>query len=191
MGKITRLVLCGSAGVGKTSFMKQMLHTEEQLVYPTIEDTYMIQVDTERGVKETVKVIDTRGDLWSSAATFPSHYFNFADGFVLMYSNTDPESFRCVESIKKELDRARDKKDVFVVVVATKTDLKSQRDVDTKVVSTWVAKEKVKRFETSIFNKKRLPEALIYICSKMTQPASKTTLLGSSRRLLKQQSSDA
>lgn len=191
MGKITRLVLCGSSGAGKTSFMNRMLYGEtNQPVYKTIEDTYMIQIDTERGVKETVKVIDTNGYNWTTPSQFPYHYFNFADGFVLMYSTSDSESFKCIQNIKKELDKMRDKKDIFVVVVGIKLDTNLEATYMDKIISSWVTKERIKRFEASLSNKKQLSEPFVYICSKMTQSSTKTTLLGSSRRLLKQQSSE-
>ena len=198
MGKITRIVLCGSENVGKTSYVNRLINPQPQLgdciCYPTIEDFYMVNVDTDRGAKELVKLIDTSGSAWSKPQpNFPSCYFNFADGFILFYDSCNLESFKCVETIKKELDKMRDKKDVHVVLVATKTDLmtSSPTKVDSKLINAWMTKEKIKRFEVSVFNnRKNLCDVLIYLVSKMNQPPQKTTLLGS-RRLLKQQSSDA
>jgi len=198
MGKITRVVLCGSESVGKTSYVNRLINPQPQTgddtCYPTIEDFYMVNVETDRGVKELVKIIDTSGSAWSKQQPgFPSHYFNFADGFIIFYDSCNLKSFKCVETIKKELDKVRDKKDVHVVLVATKTDLmtSSETKIDSKLVNSWTTKEKLKRFEVSIYNKRSsLCQVLMYLVNKMNQPPQKTTLLGS-RRLLKQQSSDA
>ena len=42
----------------------------------------------------------------------PKHYFSFADGFVLVYSVNNLESFQRVELLKKEIDKFKDKKEV-------------------------------------------------------------------------------
>ena len=184
MGKISRLVACGLSGVGKTSILEHLIYgnnidNDNNEPYKTIEDTYLAQVDTDRGVKETIKVVDTCGDDWSDPQSYPKHYFNFGDGFILVYSITSKESFACVESIKKELEKCR--KDAFVVVVGNKSDQQEHRQVDASAVSSYVSKEKVKHFEVSKCNKKLLAEPFVYITSKMTQPPAKSTILGRGR----------
>ena len=181
MGKISRLVACGLSGVGKTSILEHMIYgdIDSDKPYKTIEDTYLAQVDTDRGVKETIKIVDTCGDDWSEPQSFPKHYFNFGDGFVLVYSITNKDSFTCVENIKKELEKCR--KDIFIVIIGNKSDQQEQRQVETTLVSNYVSKEKVKHFEVSVYNRKLLAEPFVYITSKMTQPPAKSTILGRGR----------
>jgi len=185
MGKISRLVACGLSGVGKTAILEHLIYgnIDNNEPYKTIEDTYLAQVDTDRGVKETIKVVDTCGDDWCDPQSYPKHYFNFGDGFILVYSITSKESFICVENIKKELEKCR--KDAFIVMVGNKSDQQELRQVDTSLVSSYVSKEKVKHFEVSKCNKKLLAEPFVYITSKMTQPPAKSTILGRGR--IKQQ----
>ena len=187
MGKTVRLVVCGASDTGKTAILENLIYGENAQVvqYKTIEDTYLAQIDTERGVKETVKIHDTPGSECSTT-TFPKHYLHFGEGFVLVYSITSQFSFNCVEYIKKEIDRTREKKDVSVIVIGNKSDLQSDREVTLTQAQNWAAKEKVRLFETTIKNRKSLAEPFMYICSRMTQPPAKTTLLGA--RKIKQQS---
>lgn len=78
----------------------------------TLEDIYIGSVETDRGTREQVRFYDTRG--LRDGVEFPRHYFGFADGFVLVYSIDSKESFKRMESLKKEIDRCRDKKEVRV-----------------------------------------------------------------------------
>ena len=190
MGKIVRLVICGAANVGKTAMLENMIYGEHahDVQYTTIEDTYLAQVDTDRGVKETVKIHDTPGSECTSTS-FPKHYLHYGEGFVLVYNITDRSSFSCMENVKKEIDKTREKKDVSVVVIGNKTDLQADRKIDYTLAQSWAQKEKVKLFETTIKNRKSLAEPFIYICSKMTQPPTKSTILGA-RRARQQQSMD-
>lgn len=76
----------------------------------TMEDVYMASVETDRGVKEQLHLYDTRG--LQEGVDLPKHYFSFADGFVLVYSVNNLESFQRVELLKKEIDKFKDKKEV-------------------------------------------------------------------------------
>lgn len=76
----------------------------------TMEDVYLASVETDRGVKEQLRLYDTRG--LQEGVELPKHYFSVADGFVLVYAVTSLESFQRVELLKKEIDVFRDKKEV-------------------------------------------------------------------------------
>lgn len=76
----------------------------------TMEDVYLASVETDRGVKEQLRLYDTRG--LQEGVELPKHYFSVADGFVLVYAVTSLEAFQRVELLKKEIDVFRDKKEV-------------------------------------------------------------------------------
>ncbi|XP_065522142.1 NF-kappa-B inhibitor-interacting Ras-like protein 1 isoform X2 [Lathamus discolor] len=90
-----------------------------------MEDVYLASVETDRGVKEQLRLYDTRG--LQEGVEVPKHYFSVADGFVLVYAVTSLEAFQRVELLKKEIDVFRDKKEVTVIVLGNKTDLVDQR----------------------------------------------------------------
>lgn len=69
----------------------------------------MASVETDRGVKEQLRLYDTKG--LHDGQDLPKHYYSVADGFVLVYSIDNLESFRRVDVVKKEIDKSRDKKE--------------------------------------------------------------------------------
>lgn len=75
----------------------------------TQEDVYVASVETDRGVKEQLRLYDTKG--LHDGQDLPKHYYSVADGFVLVYSIDSLESFRRVDTVKKEIDKSRDKKE--------------------------------------------------------------------------------
>lgn len=77
----------------------------------TQEDIYVGSIETDRGVREQVRFYDTRG--LRDGAELPRHCFSCTDGFVLVYSTDSRESFQRVEMLKKEIDKSKDKKEVW------------------------------------------------------------------------------
>ncbi|KAM5232292.1 NF-kappa-B inhibitor-interacting Ras-like protein 1 isoform 6-T6 [Hipposideros larvatus] len=120
----------------------------------TMEDVYMASVETDRGVKEQLHLYDTRG--LQEGVELPKHYFSFADGFVLVYSVNNLESFQRVELLKKEIDKFKDKKEVAIVVLGNKIDLSEQRQVDADVAQQWAKSEKVRLWEIALHLNHRL-----------------------------------
>ncbi|XP_071417182.1 NF-kappa-B inhibitor-interacting Ras-like protein 1 isoform X3 [Pithys albifrons albifrons] len=139
MGKGYKVVVCGMASVGKTAILEQLLygkHTVDLLPHistaifggleegATMEDVYLASVETDKGMKEQLRLYDTRG--LQEGVELPKHYFSVADGFVLVYAVTSLEAFQRVELLKKEIDVFRDKKEVTVIALGNKTDLLDQ-----------------------------------------------------------------
>ncbi|XP_062071245.1 NF-kappa-B inhibitor-interacting Ras-like protein 1 isoform X2 [Lepus europaeus] len=138
----------------------------------TMEDVYMASVETDRGVKEQLHLYDTRG--LQEGVELPKHYFSFADGFVLVYSVNNLESFQRVELLKKEIDKFKDKKEVAIVVLGNKTDLSEQRQVDAEVAQQWARSEKVRLWEVTATDRRTLIEPFMLLASKLSQPQSKS-----------------
>ncbi|KAI8483949.1 NF-kappa-B inhibitor-interacting Ras-like protein 1 [Branchiostoma belcheri] len=175
MGKTSKVVVCGQLLSGKTAVLEQLIygnHTAGTQLFPTIEDIYVANIETDRGVREKIRFYDTAG-LSSANAELPKHYITLADGFVLVYSTTDRESFKRIDLLKRDIDAAREKKEVTVVVVGTKTDLKD-RKVELREAQNWAQKEKVRLFEVSVKDRKTLMDPFVFLASKMTQPQTKS-----------------
>ncbi|XP_038610095.1 NF-kappa-B inhibitor-interacting Ras-like protein 2 [Tachyglossus aculeatus] len=175
MGKNCKVVVCGQAAVGKTSILEQLLygnHVVGSEMMETQEDIYVGSIETERGVREQVRFYDTRG--LREGTDLPRHCFSCTDGFVLVYSTDSRESFQRVEMLKREIDRAKDKKEVTIVVLGNKCDLQEQRRVDPDAAQQWAKTEKVKLWEVSVSDRRSLLEPFVYLVSKMTQPQSKS-----------------
>uniref|UniRef100_A0A8C4W630 NFKB inhibitor interacting Ras like 1 n=1 Tax=Gopherus evgoodei TaxID=1825980 RepID=A0A8C4W630_9SAUR len=207
MGKGYKVVICGMASVGKTAILEQLLygkHTVGLEEGATVEDVYLASVETDRGVKEQLRLYDTTG--LQEGVEFPKHYFSVADGFILVYAVNSLESFQRAEVIKKEIDTVRDKKevktfsyteefhssthyiigtkdkclapllssDVTVVVLGNKTDLTEQRQVETEIAQQWAKAEKVRLWEVTVTDRKTLIEPFTSLASKLSQSQNKS-----------------
>ncbi|XP_048211910.1 NF-kappa-B inhibitor-interacting Ras-like protein 1 isoform X1 [Perognathus longimembris pacificus] len=189
MGKGCKVVVCGLLSVGKTAILEQLLYGNHTIEpsrdrkrsrcskgmedCETMEDVYMASVETDRGVKEQLHLYDTRG--LQDGVELPKHYFSFADGFVLVYSVNNLESFQRVELLKKEIDKFKDKKEVAIVVLGNKLDLSEQRQVDAEVAQQWAKSEKVRLWEVTVTDRKTLIEPFTLLASKLSQPQSKSS----------------
>ncbi|XP_032637067.1 NF-kappa-B inhibitor-interacting Ras-like protein 1 [Chelonoidis abingdonii] len=175
MGKGYKVVICGMASVGKTAILEQLLygkHTVGLEEGATVEDVYLASVETDRGVKEQLRLYDTTG--LQEGVEFPKHYFSVADGFILVYAVNSFESFQRAEVIKQEIDAVRDKKEVTVVVLGNKTDLTEQRQVETEIAQQWAKAEKVRLWEVTVTDRKTLIEPFTSLASKLSQSQNKS-----------------
>ncbi|XP_022521428.1 NF-kappa-B inhibitor-interacting Ras-like protein 1 [Astyanax mexicanus] len=175
MGKGCKVVVCGFASVGKTAILEQLLYGNHSVgaeLNETQEDIYVASVETDRGVREQLRLYDTRG--LRDGQDLPKHYFSVADGFVLVYSVDSLESFKKVDLLKKEIDKSRDKKEVMVIVLGNKADLRERRQVEQEVAQQWARGEKVKLWEVSVTERSSLIEPFTTLTSRLTQPQSKS-----------------
>uniref|UniRef100_A0A8C6MEF5 NFKB inhibitor interacting Ras-like 1 n=1 Tax=Nothobranchius furzeri TaxID=105023 RepID=A0A8C6MEF5_NOTFU len=140
----------------------------------TQEDVYVASVETDRGVKEQLRLYDTKG--LQEGQDLPKHYYSVADGFILVYSVDSLESFRRVDVLKKEIDKSRDKKEVrpTVIVLGNKSDLQECRQVDQETAQQWARGEKVKLWEVTVAERNSLIEPFTQLTSRLTQPQSKS-----------------
>ncbi|XP_028316707.1 NF-kappa-B inhibitor-interacting Ras-like protein 1 [Gouania willdenowi] len=175
MGKGCKVVVCGHVAVGKTAIVEQLVygnHIVGSASNESQEDVYVASVETERGVREQLRIYDTRG--LHDAQELPKHYYSVADGFVLVYSVDSIDSFRTMESLKKEVDKSRDKKEVTVIVLGNKNDIWVQRQVEQEAAQQWARTEKVKLWEVSTTEHPSLIEPFTQLTSRLTQPQSKS-----------------
>ncbi|XP_061197131.1 NF-kappa-B inhibitor-interacting Ras-like protein 1 isoform X2 [Saccostrea echinata] len=185
MGKISKLLVCGHAGVGKTAAIEQLIYGNHVVgtMYPTIEDIYSAMIETDRGVKEKVIIYDT-GSLDENKSELPRHYFSFPDGFVLFYDVTNMESFHKLDRIKKDIDRFKDKREVHIAVIGNKVDLQEGREVDKEKATVWAQREKVKLFEATVSQRKAIIDPFVWITSRITQPQTKGKYVAAQQKRL-------
>ncbi|XP_071941955.1 NF-kappa-B inhibitor-interacting Ras-like protein 1 isoform X2 [Antedon mediterranea] len=146
MGKICKIVVCGGTSVGKTSILQQALHGKvETPPFKTIEDIHVAIIDTDRGAKEKVQFYDTKGLDVSTYQELPRQYILMADGFILVFSLANLDSFHQMEQLRKSIKKERDFKDkVCMIALGNKADLVEERQVSAESVNTWEKKQKAK-----------------------------------------------
>lgn len=175
MGKISKVIVCGQAAVGKTAILEQIVngdHVVGSPMFSTIEDIYVALVDTDRGQKEKVHFYDTAG-LDTVRAELSKHYLSFADGYILVYDVTNESSFQCMDRLKKFIEKNKEKKEAVIIALGNKCDLKDQKQVDFNMANRWAQVEKVRLWEVSVSNRNSLMDSFVWLASKMTQPQSK------------------
>ncbi|XP_022905794.1 NF-kappa-B inhibitor-interacting Ras-like protein [Onthophagus taurus] len=187
MGKTSKVVVCGMKGVGKTSILEQVIYgnvSPSTEFYPTIEDIYVANIESDRGTREKVRFYDTAGIQYSQTSTangttshqLPRHYLSLADGYILIYDTDKPESLDVLVGLKKDIDKNKDKKEVTIIVVGNKTkECENNFESTLNKASNWSNREKVRHFTASAMQRASLYEAFIYITSKLNPPPSKSS----------------
>jgi len=81
------------------------------------------------GEDALVDVLDTAGQEEFSAMR--EHYMLDGEGFLLVYSVTEPDSLSLIEAYHQQILRVKDSESVPIVVVGNKSDLEFERRVNT------------------------------------------------------------
>ncbi|ELP86275.1 hypothetical protein EIN_114190 [Entamoeba invadens IP1] len=128
-----RIVMLGKGAVGKTSISTQMVSGIFKTLYePTIEDSFKTSVDLE-GEVCTLEILDTAGqDEYNSLR---DQYVKMGDGFIIVYSIIEQQSFFDVNIYKDVLHVLLGKSQeehVNACLCANKLDLEEYRVVPTE-----------------------------------------------------------
>ncbi|KAF3422814.1 hypothetical protein E2986_01034 [Frieseomelitta varia] len=122
-----KLVVVGDGGVGKSAitiqFFQRLFVTDYD---PTIEDSYIqhTEIDKQWCILD---VLDTAGQEEFSAMR--EQYMRKGDGFLLVYSVTDKQSYENVMFFYTQILRVKDKDACPMLLVANKVDLVHLRKV--------------------------------------------------------------
>lgn len=122
-----KLVVVGDGGVGKSALTIQFFQNVFIEDYdPTIEDSYIqhTQIDKQWCVLD---VLDTAGQ--EEFGAMREQYMRKGDGFLLIYSVIDHQSFENVRRFYTQILRVKDRDTYPMVLVGNKIDLVGQRVV--------------------------------------------------------------
>lgn len=122
-----KLVVVGGGGVGKSCLTIQLIQSHFVDEYdPTIEDSYRKQcvIDDEVALLD---VLDTAGQEEYSAMR--EQYMRTGEGFLLVYSINNRQSFEEIKTFQQQILRVKDKDYFPIIVVGNKCDLESERKV--------------------------------------------------------------
>lgn len=133
MGKTYKIIVCGKKATGKTSLLEQLIFNNlnfntnlssqsgqnrtvnENKYFATIEDIYVACWEKDKGIKEKIRYYDTKGmDSAKDMDTINQmrHLFPLVDGAVLVFSSNDADSIQCIEKLKQEIEKSKDKKEI-------------------------------------------------------------------------------
>ncbi|KAF8564204.1 hypothetical protein P879_10289 [Paragonimus westermani] len=175
MGKLSRLVVCGPTGVGKTALIEQCIYgnyfekSPEDFV-STIEDTYNAVVDTDRGTREKVRIYDLGGK-----TKIERHFVSCADAFILVYDVSDARTLTAVQMLKRQLDDCRGKREILFVLCGNKADKPKDKTVDMGELNRRAQTERIHLCETTVHDRQGLCNVFTWIVSRITQSQGKSS----------------
>ncbi|XP_076467332.1 ras-related protein R-Ras2-like [Babylonia areolata] len=152
-----KLVVVGGGGVGKSALTIQFIQSYFVTDYdPTIEDSYTKQCVID-DVVARLDILDTAGQEEFSAMR--EQYMRSGEGFLLVYSVTDRSSYEEIFKFHKQILRVKDRDEFPMLLVANKSDLVSQRMVQSLEGQELAKSLKIRYIEASAKNRTNVDAA--------------------------------
>lgn len=122
-----KVVVLGSGGVGKSALTVQFVSNTFMEKYdPTIEDFYRKEIEVD-GRPCVLEILDTAGT--EQFASMRDLYIKNGQGFVVVYSITNHQTFQDVKNMKEQIVRVKGTDRVPILLVGNKLDIAHQREV--------------------------------------------------------------
>ncbi|KAF7312210.1 hypothetical protein MIND_00233900 [Mycena indigotica] len=143
------VVVLGAGGVGKSALTVRFVRDVFVENYdPTIEEQYHRPLTVD-GELSSLEVLDTAGAEQFTSLNELSTALQSGRGFVLVFSLTQEASLKEVESLRKQIFRIKGSENVPIVVVGTKSDLVSEREVPATTIESLASRWNLPFYETS------------------------------------------
>ncbi|EHH22474.1 hypothetical protein EGK_05748 [Macaca mulatta] len=164
-----KVIMVGSGGVGKSALTLQFMNISKSLAYdkkkytankkvegilefvedyePTKADSYRKKVVLD-GEEVQIDILDTAGQ--EDYAAIRDNYFRSGEGFLLVFSITEHESFTATAEFREQILRVKAEEDkIPLLVVGNKSDLEERRQVPVEEARSKAEEWGVQYVETS------------------------------------------
>lgn len=122
-----KVIMVGSGGVGKSALTLQFMYDEFVEDYePTKADSYRKKVVLD-GEEVQIDILDTAGQ--EDYAAIRDNYFRSGEGFLCVFSITEPESFDATQEFREQILRVKNDENIPFLLVGNKSDLAEKRRV--------------------------------------------------------------
>ncbi|XP_022120821.2 ras-related protein Ral-a isoform X2 [Pieris rapae] len=122
-----KVIMVGSGGVGKSALTLQFMYDEFVEDYePTKADSYRKKVVLD-GEEVQIDILDTAGQ--EDYAAIRDNYFRSGEGFLCVFSITEPESFDATQEFREQILRVKNDDNIPFLLVGNKSDLADKRRV--------------------------------------------------------------
>ncbi|KAI5186214.1 Ras-Related Protein Ral-B [Manis pentadactyla] len=143
-----KVIMVGSGGVGKSALTLQFMYDEFVEDYePTKADSYRKKVVLD-GEEVQIDILDTAGQ--EDYAAIRDNYFRSGEGFLLVFSITEHESFTATAEFREQILRVKAEEDkIPLLIVGNKSDLEERRQVPSEEARSKAVEWAVQYVETS------------------------------------------
>jgi len=134
-----KIIVMGVGGVGKSAITNRFVIGRWIERYdPTVEESYQTTIDVD-GRALQVEILDTAGQ--DEYTPLRETFMHTGDGFLLVYSITDDQTFEELRGIRDQILRVHPNKKVPILLVGNKSDLAKKDRAVTKEEGGALAKE--------------------------------------------------
>ncbi|XP_037830438.1 ras-related protein ralB-A isoform X2 [Kryptolebias marmoratus] len=142
-----KVIMVGSGGVGKSALTLQFMYDEFVEDYePTKADSYRKKVVLD-GEDVQIDILDTAGQ--EDYAAIRDNYFRSGEGFLLVFSITEQESFTATAELREQILRVKEEEGIPLLLVGNKSDLEDRRKVSVDEAAAKAGEWGVQYVETS------------------------------------------
>uniref|UniRef100_A0A3B4FTI6 small monomeric GTPase n=1 Tax=Pundamilia nyererei TaxID=303518 RepID=A0A3B4FTI6_9CICH len=142
-----KVIMVGSGGVGKSALTLQFMYDEFVEDYePTKADSYRKKVVLD-GEDVQIDILDTAGQ--EDYAAIRDNYFRSGEGFLLVFSITEHESFTATSEFREQILRVKEEEAIPLLLVGNKSDLEDRRQVSAEEATAKASEWGVQYVETS------------------------------------------
>ena len=156
-----KIAVLGQSMVGKSALTYRFINNKFPTEHTTtIEDAYSIPAKID-DIHCQLEILDTAGQ--DDYQTMLDTWINSADGFILVYSIDNEESFESIKTRFERISKLKVDKKVSVVVAGNKCDLEENRKVKRDDVENFCNKNKIYFLETSALKTINVREAFLCV----------------------------
>lgn len=160
-----KVVVLGSGGVGKSALTVKFVTGQFVEKYdPTIEDFYRKEIDVDNS-PSILEILDTAGT--EQFASMRDLYIKNGQGFLLIYSLLNRQTFNDLKAIKDQILRVKNMDTVPMILVGNKSDIFDEREVSANEAKLLAEEWGCPHFETSAKTSSNVDEMFSEIVRQM------------------------